>query len=124
MIGRPHVLVVDDEQDFRESLSVLLGMEGFTVTEAADGEQALSLVRSGLKPDAVVLDYRMPGLNGGETLRRLQALPLGAPAVLLTAAAEAAEIASRYGFDAVLHKPVGPDELLLVLGRVLSARRA
>lgn len=124
MNGTPHVLVVDDEQNFRESLNVLLGMEGFAVTEAADGEQALALVRAGLKPDAVLLDYRMPGMTGGETLRQLQALSLGAPAVLLSAAAEAAEIGSRYGFDAVLRKPVGPDELFLVLKQVIAARGA
>lgn len=122
MNGSPHVLVVDDEQHFRESLNVLLCMEGFAVTEAADGEQALALVRSGLKPDAVLLDYRMPGISGGETLLRLEALPLAAPAILLTAAAEADEIAAHYGFDAVLRKPVGPDELLLVLGQLLSIR--
>lgn len=107
----PHVLIVDDEGDFRETLSLLLNMEGFQVSEASSGEHAIAVVDAGLKPDVLLLDYRMPGLSGGQTLEQMRARALVAPAVLLTAASEAHHLARQHGFNAVLRKPVGPDKL-------------
>jgi CheY-like chemotaxis protein len=116
---KPHILIVDDEGDFRATLSVLLGMEGFHVSEASTGHHAIDLIDAGLRPDVLLLDYRMPGLNGGQTLENMRARALHAPAVLLTAASDAHHLARLHGFDAMLRKPVGPDELLATLGKVL-----
>ena len=118
----PHILIVDDEGDFRATLNMLLSMEGFRVSEASSGGHAIDLIDAGLRPDALVLDYRMPGLNGGQTLRHIRSQAPDAPAVLLTAASEANDIARQYGFDAVLRKPIGPDVLLATLGKVLPPR--
>lgn len=116
----PHVLVVDDESDFRLSLNLLLGLEGFRVSEASDGHDALAQIDGGLRPDVILLDYRMPGWNGGETLQQLQARSLGIPVVLLSAASDAQQLAEQHGFDAFLRKPIWPDDLLAVLRRFLS----
>jgi two-component system, sensor histidine kinase len=118
----PHVLVVDDEGNLRAALNMLLSMEGFQVTEAPGGEHALELVSAGLRPDLLLLDYRMPGLNGGQTLERIRAQALDAPAVLLTAASGAHDLARQHGFDAVLQKPVGPDVLVATLRKLLPAK--
>lgn len=115
----PHILIVDDEGDFRGTLNLLLSMEGFHVSEASCGDHAIDLVDAGLRPDVLLLDYRMPGLNGGQTLEHIRARALNVPAVLLTAASEANQLARQHGFDAVLRKPVGPDDLLATLGKML-----
>ena len=68
-----NVLIVDDETLAREHLSQLLGsLEGYTLLEpgATDGEEALSLIES-LKPDVVLLDIRMPGLDGLQVAAKL-----------------------------------------------------
>lgn len=116
----PHILIVDDEGDFRATLNVLLSMEGFEVTEACSGDHAIKLIDAGLRPDVLLLDYRMPGLNGGQTLEHLRAQSLGAPALLVTAASEAHALARHHGFDAVLQKPVGPDVLVAALCKLLA----
>jgi CheY-like chemotaxis protein len=111
----PSVLVIDDEEDIRVSLIRLLECDGFRASEAADGETAIRALDDGLHPDVLLLDYRMPGLNGGQTLDTLRARGHRMPAVLLTAAKDAADIAARHGFDAVLTKPVGPEEVFSTL---------
>ena len=60
------VLVVEDDADLRESLSQALRDHGFTVTQAADGQQALDLLKSGIRPGVILLDLMMPVLSGWE----------------------------------------------------------
>ena len=115
----PHILIVDDEDDFRGTLNILLSMEGFHVSEATSGNQAIDLIDAGLRPDVLLLDYRMPGLNGGQTLDHIRRRALDVPAVLVTAASEAHHLARQHGFHAVLRKPVGPDDLLATLRKTL-----
>lgn len=117
-----HVMVVDDEQDFRESVSLLLGFEGFVVSPAADGRQALTLLASGTKPDVILLDQRMPGLSGTETLKHLREQGIDVPAVLVSAVADVASLAEEHRFDAALGKPFSPQELTDLIRRLLSAR--
>ena len=62
------LLLVDNEDDFRRATSRTLNRRGFTVTEAADGEEALTAIRREC-PDIVVLDLKMPGMSGIETLQ-------------------------------------------------------
>jgi CheY-like chemotaxis protein len=62
------VLVVDDDPDVRETLRWILHAEGYKVSEAVDGVQALSTLRTSARPLVTVLDYRMPGMTGGEVL--------------------------------------------------------
>ena len=113
------ILVVDDDAALRESLSETLGDLGHEVVEAADGERALSLL--GRRPvDAVLLDLRMPGLDGMEVLRRIRAMPAAPPVAILTAVASAANTieAMRLGAADHLEKPVGREQLSDLIGRM------
>ncbi|MDP3713218.1 MAG: response regulator [Mycobacteriales bacterium] len=72
--GRRTVLVVDDEESVRELLAVVLTLEGHQVVQAADGPTALALAAT-VRPDLVVLDVMMPGMDGWEVAARLAAHP-------------------------------------------------
>src|SRR4051812_30218592 len=78
------VLVVDDEANIVELLSVSLKFQGFDVLTATNGGQALDRAREA-RPDAVILDVMMPGMDGFGVLRRLRADGIDAPALFLTA---------------------------------------
>ncbi len=78
------VLVVDDEDNIVELLSVSLKFQGFEVQTATNGAQALDRAREA-RPDAVILDVMMPGMDGFGVLRRLRADGIDAPALFLTA---------------------------------------
>jgi CheY-like chemotaxis protein len=69
------VLVVDDDPDVRETLRWALHSEGYGVCEAADGVQALAALRTSARPLVTVLDYRLPGLTGGEVVAAVVANP-------------------------------------------------
>jgi len=91
---RGRVLIVDDHAAFRESASALLEAEGFGVVgEAADGESAVAEVAR-LRPDIVLLDIQLPGLDGFDVAERL-AEAADAPAVILISSRDAAAYGSR-----------------------------
>jgi two-component system response regulator MprA len=79
-----HVLVVDDDEQIRSPLRRLLSLEGFSVSTAADGEEALRFAAERF-PDLVVLDRMMPGLDGIEVCRRLRAADSRLCIIMLTA---------------------------------------
>jgi len=78
------ILLVDDEADVREVLREYLDGQGFDVETAEDGERALAAARRA-RPDLILLDVRMPGLDGVQTLRRLRELDASVPVVMVTA---------------------------------------
>ena len=106
------VLVVEDEPDLRRSLERVLSLAGFTVLLAADGRAGLRAVHD-LRPDLVVLDIGLPGLDGWQVLGRLRDLS-DVPVLLLTAhGAEAEKVRGlRAGADDHLTKPYGNSELV------------
>lgn len=118
--GGAHVLLVDDEPAFRSLVRRLLARGGFSIAEASSGEEALRLVDAGLVIDAVLLDYRMPGLNGAETFKELRRRGLRVPVVLVSAATDVEELAARYGFDGALKKPCSAEEIQRLLGALLA----
>src|SRR5690349_3134539 len=83
-VPEARVLVVDDETNIVELLSVSLKFQGFEVHTAWSGPAALDKARE-IKPDAVILDVMMPGMDGFGVLRRLRADGVDAPALFLTA---------------------------------------
>ena len=95
----PRVLVADDDADILALLAAGLERRGYAVTTATDGSAALALTTAEL-PDALVLDWLMPGLEGAEVCRELrsQAATASIPVVLLTA--RAAEADRRRALDA------------------------
>ena len=77
------LLIVDDEDEFRQATAVTLQRRGFEVAEAADGQSAIKAV--GLeRPDVVLLDLKMPGLSGIETLEQLRKIEPAIPVIILT----------------------------------------
>ena len=79
------VMVVDDEPDMRMALRLFLERYGHEVTESPDGEQALSLLNGGGDGfDLVLLDMRMPGLDGMQTLERLRQTHKDLPVIMVT----------------------------------------
>jgi two-component system cell cycle response regulator DivK len=102
------VLVVEDFADNRDLLTEYLTFRGFAVTAEADGEAALRSARAD-RPDVILMDLRMPGLDGWQTTRRLKADPSTAnvPVIAVTAHALKREVDSARdaGCDAVVAKP-------------------
>jgi two-component system OmpR family response regulator len=108
----PHALVVDDDEGIRTVVDIALNLVGgFEVTEAASGEEALSLIGDHAF-DVVILDVMMPGLDGPSTLKLIRATPHGAdvPVVFLTAKAQPHERREleRLGVSGVIIKPFDP----------------
>lgn len=117
----PHVLLVDDEEDFVEVTQLLLTMEGFAVTAALDSVDAVRQVEQGaLAPDVVMLDHRMPVLTGPMALRAMRAAGLQAPALLVSAIHDIDREAHVHGFDGFLRKPFGADELSSALRNLVQ----
>lgn len=82
--GLGRILIVDDEQSVREVLSEYFTEQGYAVETASDGEEALAHVQRST-PDLVLLDVRMPGIDGVETLRRLRGIAPNVAVIMVTA---------------------------------------
>jgi two-component system response regulator (stage 0 sporulation protein F) len=82
--GLGRILIVDDEQSVRDVLTEYFVEQGYSVQAAVDGQEALALVQASV-PDLVLLDVRMPGLDGVETLRRLRAIAKDLAIIMVTA---------------------------------------
>lgn len=118
-MGRPHVLIVDDEAIVRDVLTRYLEKEGFRVETAADGEAAIeAATRSG--PDIVLLDLMLPKVDGLEVFRRIRALG-DTPVVMLTAKGEEVDrvVGLELGADDYVAKPFSPREVVSRIRAVL-----
>jgi two-component system nitrogen regulation response regulator NtrX len=118
------VLVVDDESDIRSALRMILEYEGYEFAEASSGEEALHRVASD-RPDAVILDIKMPRMDGLEVLARVKQAEPGLPVVVISghgSIATAVE-ATRLGAFDFMEKPLERDRVLLVLRNALERRR-
>ncbi len=115
------VLIVDDHPVVRQGLRVLLEVhDGIEVAgEAADGEQALALAAA-LDPDVILLDLKLPGLDGVAVLTELRARGVGARVLVLTSANDPAQVsrAVRAGASGFLYKDVDPDALIRAIRAV------
>ncbi|MCX6396836.1 MAG: response regulator transcription factor [Propionibacteriales bacterium] len=117
---KPHVLVVEDDRAVRESLRRSLEFNGYTVSLAADGAEALAGI-SQTNPDAVVMDVMMPRLDGIETTRALRSVGNHVPILVLTARDAVGDRVEGLdaGADDYLTKPFALDELLARLRALL-----
>ncbi len=127
MIDRPkyRVLVVDDEANQRTALASMVQGWGYETATAADGEQALEILRE-FDAWAVVTDLMMPRMDGSELLRRLKAQGNPPPAIVLTAFGNletAIALVHDLGAFWFLEKPLQPDALRLLLERAVAQRR-
>jgi excisionase family DNA binding protein len=110
----PVVLIVDDDPRLREYVRVNLEMEGYSVREAGDAEQGLSVLEEST-PDLVLLDVMMPGVDGWEMLRRVQERHgVGAIPVIMFSGKveELADEATARGAQGFVGKPFSPQELV------------
>ncbi|HVT58595.1 MAG TPA: sigma-54 dependent transcriptional regulator [Thermoanaerobaculia bacterium] len=119
-----NILIVDDEKPIRRILSVLLGERCHRVVDVDSGEQALAAVAEA-SPDLVLLDLKLPGIDGMEALMRLQTINPRLDVIVMTAhgtISSAVEAMRRGAFDYVT-KPFDNDELLITIDRALEMRR-
>jgi len=121
---RPTILVVEDDPDLRLVHSEILSHEGYTVLAASDGVEALELVEDEDPPAMVLLDLRMPRMNGWDLAKRLRLRPgwRDIPIVVVAAHYRIADEAAAIGARAWLHKPVSIDLLLRVVGQIYAER--
>lgn len=114
------ILVVDDEPGMLETLNDILVAAGYEVTVAGNGERALELIRLG-GFDAVLMDVRMPGMDGVEVVVEAGAPP--PPVILMTAYAleERLKTAREARVHAVLHKPFAAPYLLEMVAEAVAA---
>ncbi len=121
--GAAKILIVDDEKDFCDILFRVLKREGFTSLVAHDAEMALNMVRLGL-PDVVLLDVRMPGMDGMEALRKAKQINADLPIIMVTAYSGvngAVEAIKDGAFD-YLSKPLDNKVLIEKIKRALANR--
>jgi two-component system response regulator ResD len=117
---RSSVLVVDDEPTIAEVVSRYLERAGYRTAVAHDGAEALACAERG-RPDLVVLDLMLPGVDGLEVLRRLREWPAPPGVILLTAKGDESDrvIGLRQGADDYVVKPFSPVELVARVDAVL-----
>jgi CheY-like chemotaxis protein len=119
----PLILVVDDYQDAREMYAEYLQFSGFRVAEAKNGNEAVEQAMA-LKPDLILMDLSLPGMDGWEATRLLKAdqATRHIPIVALTghALAGASEGARKAGCDSFVTKPCLPDDLVVEVRRMLN----
>ncbi|MBI4061014.1 MAG: response regulator [Elusimicrobia bacterium] len=118
------VLLVDDDESLLDLLDHVVKKEGFRTERAADGQEALAKV-SALDPDAIVLDFMLPGMGGYEVLRELQSRGCGhIPIIVVTGRAMDAKsvemVRQEQNVKDFLQKPVRPAMLAAALHRMLG----
>jgi signal transduction histidine kinase/ActR/RegA family two-component response regulator len=110
---RPRIMLVDDDPTTVDATTRVLARAGLRVDSAPGGEEALALVRAGIRPDLLVTDYRLPGITGVELIRRVRDLVIpDLPSIVLTGDTSAPVILSALTNCTVLHKPVDSEALL------------
>jgi len=119
------VLVVDDEEAVRVSLAAWLERGGYGVSTASGGAEALSALKRE-RFDLVLLDIKMPGMDGHELLRRIKSEDPGLPVVLITAygSIESAVTAMKQGASDYLLKPFDPEHLMFIVERLVGQKKA
>jgi len=123
-VSHGSILVVDDEAGIRQQLAAILGDEGYVVSTAGSGEEALAALAREIY-DLVLLDVWLPGADGVETLRQLRGLGLDLPVVMISgaASAEVAVRAVREGAHDFLDKPLALERVLVTVSNALAHAR-
>src|SRR6266403_2402009 len=119
------ILIIDDEENIRRVTRLTLQAAGYEVGEAGDGERGLEALGDGSGWDAVLLDQRMPGMDGLETLRHINERDATARVIMATAYAsiELAVDAMKLGASDFMRKPMTPEILRNAVAAALSKQR-
>ncbi len=118
------ILIVDDDAQLRQSFSKLLAEEGHTIQAASSGEEGISMVQAGL-PDLVIMDFRLPGINGLEAFQAIHDQEPKLPVIIMTAygTTETAIDATRIGAYDYILKPFEIPDMLGLIDQALEAGR-
>lgn len=118
------ILIVDDEERIRQSLSGVLADEGYQISEAKEGAQALKQIEND-PPDLVLLDIWMPGMDGIEVLERIKSLSPSLPVIMISGHAniELAVKATKLGAFDFIEKPLSLDKVLLTVNNALKVAK-
>jgi len=123
----PNILVVDDHEEIREALSEILEEEGHDISQAVDGLDALEAINKS-RPDVVLLDIAMPGMDGLETLQRIKSQPelANIPVIMVTAQGDRQNMvkAVQLGVRDYVTKPWEPGEVEMCVNWALKASKA
>ena len=118
-----HILVAEDERDIRELINFTLSFAGHQITQAANGEEAVTKAQE-INPDLIMLDVRMPKMTGYEACRQIKRVDTlkDVPIVFLSAKGQDSEIAMGMEAGAVAYilKPFAPDELAQRVTEILQ----
>jgi len=114
------ILIVDDEPALVKVVSIKLRVSGYEVITALNGHEALSLIKSE-KPDIVLLDVIMPGMDGFEVLQKLRVFSK-LPVIIVSARPEYSKQAINLGANAFVSKPFDIDELLKKIEQFLNLK--
>jgi DNA-binding response OmpR family regulator len=117
---KPTILIADDEEGIRESLNLILG-DDYDLTYAVDGEETIAKAQR-QRFGAILLDIKMPKLDGLEVLKRLRQTDTKVPILMLTAyqSVELAKEAVRLGADNYLPKPFEREQILSAVRKALG----
>lgn len=117
------ILIVDDDEEIRYSLSRVLGSRGYQVETAASGEDGIARIKGGLKPDLIMCDVRMGGISGIETLQHMRSASPSLQIVLMTAfgTAQTAIEAMKFGAYDYIMKPFDVDKVLDIAQKAISS---
>ena len=117
------VLIVDDSATILMSMETILHKAAFTVAKAASGEEAVAKLEGGLKPNLIITDIHMPGMNGIDLIRKVRTMPglQFLPILVVTTESQQAKRDEARAAKATgwLVKPVQPDDLLKVVKQIL-----
>jgi two-component system nitrogen regulation response regulator NtrX len=121
---KQRVLVIDDEPDIRKTVRMTLEYEGYEVITASSGNEGLERARSD-RPDGVLLDIKMPGLDGLEVLERLKAMGSDAAVLMISGHGDISDAvrATRLGAFDFLEKPLEQERLSVALRNALENRK-
>jgi two-component system, chemotaxis family, chemotaxis protein CheY len=117
------VFIVDDSVTILMSMEAILRKGGFTVAKAACGEEAVTKLQGGLKPNLIITDIHMPGMNGIELIRKVRTMPgiQFVPILVVTTESQQAKRDEARAAKATgwLVKPVKPDDMMKVVKQIL-----
>lgn len=122
-MSEPAILVIDDDIDIREAIAEIVARNGYRVLEAADGNEALALLRGGARPVGIILDLMMPGMNGYAFRAAQLADPALAdiPVIVMSGGGSVPAAAAQLAAAGYLVKPFELHDVAVALDRLKKA---